>query len=42
VTIEEAEHNILREVKKGVQDRKSEDAVMLVMKELERSKGRIV
>jgi hypothetical protein len=40
--IEGAECDILREVRKGVQDGKSEDAVMLAMKELERSKGRMV
>jgi hypothetical protein len=42
MTIEGAEYDILREVQRGVQDGKSEDAVMLAMKELERSKGRTV
>jgi tetrahydromethanopterin S-methyltransferase subunit H len=42
ITIKGAEHDILREVQKGVRDKKSEDAVMLAMKELERSKGRMV
>jgi hypothetical protein len=40
--IEEAEHDILRDIQRGVRDGKSEDAVMLAMKELERSKGRTV
>jgi hypothetical protein len=42
VTIEGVERDILREVQKGIRDRKGEDAVMLVMKELDRSKGRMV
>jgi hypothetical protein len=40
--MEEVERDILREVRKGVWDRKGEDAVMLAMKELDRSKGRTV
>jgi hypothetical protein len=40
--MEGAERDILREVRKGVRDRKGEDAVMLAMKELDRLKGRTV
>jgi hypothetical protein len=40
--MEGAERDILREVQKGVQDGQSEDAVMLAMKELDRSKERTV
>jgi hypothetical protein len=39
ITVEGAEKDILREVRKGVRDGKNEDAVMLAMKELEKSKG---
>jgi hypothetical protein len=40
VTIEGAERSILREVRKGVRDGKSEDAVVSAMKELGRAKGK--
>jgi hypothetical protein len=40
--IEGAEHDILKEIQRGVRDRKSENVVMLAMKELERLKGRMV
>jgi hypothetical protein len=40
--MEGAERDILREVQKGIRDGKGEDAVMLAMKELDRSKGRTV
>jgi hypothetical protein len=42
VTMEGAERDILREVRKGVQDGRGKDAVMLAMKELDRSKERTV
>jgi hypothetical protein len=42
VTMEGAERDILREVRKGVRDGQSEDAVMLAVKELDRSKERTV
>jgi hypothetical protein len=42
MTIEGAECDILKEIRREVQDGKSEDVVMLAMKELERSKGRMV
>jgi hypothetical protein len=42
MTIEGAEHDILRDIRRGVRDGKSEDVVMLAMKELDRSKGRMV
>jgi hypothetical protein len=34
------ERDILKEVRKGIQDGKSEDAVVLAMKELEKAKGK--
>jgi hypothetical protein len=40
--MEGVERDILREVRKGIRDRKGKDAVMLAMKELDRSKGRMV
>jgi hypothetical protein len=40
--MEGAERDILREVRKGVRDGQSEDAVMLAMKEMDKSKGRMV
>jgi hypothetical protein len=40
--MEGVERDILREVQKGVRDGRSEDAVMLAMKELDRSKERTV
>jgi hypothetical protein len=38
--VEGAEHDILCEVWRGVQDGRSEDAVVLAMKELERLRGK--
>jgi hypothetical protein len=40
MTVEGAERDILREVRKGVKDGKGEDSVMLAMKELEKAKGK--
>jgi hypothetical protein len=38
--VEGSEWDILREFQKGIQDGKSEDEVVLVMKELEKAKGK--
>src|SRR6202789_1056477 len=40
ITFEGAEKELLREIRRGVRDGKSEDAVMLAMKDLERSRGK--
>ena len=40
IMVEGSERDILREVWKGIQDGKSEDAVVLAMKELERLRGK--
>jgi hypothetical protein len=40
--VEGSERDILREVWKGIQDGKSEDAVVLAMKELERLRGKLL
>ena len=41
VTIEGAEQNIFCKVHHGIQDGKNEDAVMLAMKDLETTKGKM-
>jgi hypothetical protein len=38
--VEGAERDILREVRKGLRDRRSEDAVVLAMRDLEKSKNK--
>jgi hypothetical protein len=40
ITVEGSERDILKEVRKGIRDGKSEDAVVLAMKELEKAKGK--
>jgi hypothetical protein len=40
--VEGAECDILCKVRRGVQDGRSEDAVVLAMKELERSRGKML
>jgi hypothetical protein len=40
ITVEGAEWDILKEVQKGIQDGKSEDALVLAMKELEKARGK--
>src|ERR1700733_7647124 len=40
LTVEGPERDIMREVQKGVCEGKHEDAVLVAMKELERSKGK--
>jgi hypothetical protein len=40
ITVEGSEWDILKEVRKGIRDGKSEDAVVLAMKELEKAKGK--
>jgi hypothetical protein len=40
--VEGSEQDILKEVWKGIQEGKSEDAVVLAMKELEKAKGKLL
>jgi hypothetical protein len=40
IMVEGSERDILKEVWKGIRDGKSEDAVVLAMKELEKAKGK--
>jgi hypothetical protein len=40
MTVEGAERDILREIRKGVREGRGEDAVVLAMKELDEAKGR--
>jgi hypothetical protein len=40
ITVEGSERDILKEVWRGIQDRKGEDAVVLAMKELEKAMGK--
>ena len=42
MTVEGVEQDMLQEVQKGVQDGKSEDSVVKAMKELEKSKGKVL
>ena len=42
MTMEGVEQDMLREVHKGVQDGKSKDLVVKAMKELEKSKGKVL
>ena len=40
ITVEGAERDIVREIRKGVRQGKHEDAVLVAMKELEKVKGK--
>ena len=42
ITIKGAKHDILQEICKGIKNNSNEDSVVLVMKELERLKGKLL